>query len=281
MAETANATLYRDELIQAFERRTAALRPRVTSDGIREGNNFVFLVNGSGSASAVTRGANGKIPSRANDATQVTCTLAEWHDKPQTTKFNIFAGQAGAARRASMQQESVGVLNRKEDDLIVDALEASTQYAGTGTEVLSVSKALHAVTVVTNANAVMSANDVTGLITPAAFAYLVQNALISSKDYVNTSMLPGAPSMFVWCNATWMVHTGLPGNATSSERLFVFHRNAIGFAFDVAGMDVDAGYNSEDAYWWARCSGHIGSKLLQNTGVCSIRHDGSGFAATA
>lgn len=281
MAETANQTLYRQELIEAFERRKAMLEPRVTTDGIVSGSNFVFLVSGSGGATAVTRGANGLIPGRANDDVQTTCALAEYHDKPTTTKFNIFAGQAGAARRAALQTESTAVINRQADDLIIDALEASTLYAGLTAETLSPAKALHAITVVTNSNAVMSANDVTGLISPAAHAYLSQNALISSKDYVDSSMLPGMPMMFRWVGATWMVHTALPGNGTSSERLFVFHRAAIGLAKDRAGLDMAAGFNDENAYYYARCSMHMGAKLLQNTGVCSIRHDGSGYASTA
>lgn len=281
MAETANQTLYRQELVKTFERRSALLEPRVITDGIASGSSYVFLINGSGSATAVTRGSNGKIPARANDDTQVTCTMSEWHDKPQATRFNIFAGQAGAARRGAMQEESIAVLNRKADDLIIDALEESTQYAGTTASTLSADKVLHARSVVVSANAVVNANDVTGLLTPAAEAYLLQVKEITSKDYVDASQLPNAPTMFKWAGITWMVHTGLPGAGTSSERLFVFHRNAIGLARDRANMNVAAGYNDEDDYYYARASMFMGAKLLQNTGVCSIRHDGSAFAATA
>lgn len=281
MAETANQTLYRQELVKTFERRSALLEPRVITDGIASGSSYVFLINGSGSATAVTRGSNGKIPARANDDTQVTCTMAEWHDKPQATRFNIFAGQAGAARRGAMQEESIAVLNRKADDLIIDALEESTQYAGTTASTLSADKVLHARSVVVSANAVVNANDVTGLLTPAAEAYLLQVKEITSKDYVDASQLPNAPTMFKWAGITWMVHTGLPGAGTTSERLFVFHRNAIGLARDRANMNVAAGYNDEDDYYYARASMFMGAKLLQNTGVCSIRHDGSAFAATA
>lgn len=281
MAETANQVLYRQELVKAFERRAALLEPRVTTDGVASGNQFVFIVNGSGGAAAVTRGANGKIPGRANDDTQVTLTMGEWHDKPQMTRFNIFSGQAGAQRRAAMQDESIAVLNRKADDLIIDALETSTQYAGLAAATLTIDKALHAKTIISNANAVMTANDVTGLLTPAAEAYLLQAKEIASKDYVDTSMLPNAPQMFKWAGITWMVHTGLPGIGTSSERLFVFHRAAVGCGINREEMNVGAGYNDEEDYYFARCSRFMGAVLLQNTGVCSIRHDGSGYAPTA
>jgi hypothetical protein len=281
MAETANQVLYRQELVKTFERRYAILEQRVTADGIASGAQFVFLVNGSGGANAVTRGVNGLIPARANDDTQVTLDMTEWHDKPQATRFNIFAGQAGARRRSAMQEESIAVLNRKADDLIIDALEASTQYAGLAATTLTVDKVMHAQTVVANSNAIMTANDMTGVLTPAAHAYLVQAKEIGSKDYVDMGPLPNMPTMFKWAGITWMVHTGLPGVGTSSERLFVFHRAAVGLGRNREEMNVAAGYNDEHDYYYARSSMFMGAKLLQNTGVCSIRHDGSGYAATA
>ena len=56
----------------------------------------MFLVAGSGGATAVTRGLNGNIPPRVDSLTQVPATLVEWHDKPQRTEFNIFASQGDA-----------------------------------------------------------------------------------------------------------------------------------------------------------------------------------------
>lgn len=282
MAETANQTLYKQELIKTFERRTAKLESRVVTDGIASGANYVFLVNGSGNRSAVTRGANGRIPAASNNDDQYTCAMAEWHDKPQSTRFNIFAGQAGAQRRAAMQVESVGVLNRKADDLVIAAAVAgNTQFAGLTAEPLSAQKALHAISVVLTNNVELSPNDVTGLLTPAAFAYLVQNDLVSSKDYVDQGPLPNMPLMFKWAGIMWMIHTALPGAGTSSETLYVFHRNAIGLAKDRANMNVSAGYNDEEDYYYARASMFMGAKLLQTSGICGIRHDGSAFAATA
>jgi hypothetical protein len=281
MAETANQTLYRQELVKTFERRQAFFEPRVTTEGIASGNSFVFLVNGSGGRTAVTRGVNGNIPASANDDTQVTVQMSEWHDKPQATRFNIFAGQAGAKRRGAMQEESIAVLNRKADELVITALAGSTQYAGLTALPLTAPIALRAISVVLSNNAGLSVNDVTGMLSAAAFTLLVQQQLISSRDYVEMGPLPGMPTMLRWAGITWMVHTGLPGAGTSSERLFVFHRNAVGLARDRDAMNVAAGYNDENDYYYARASMFMGSALLQNAGVCSIRHDASGQVATA
>ena len=75
----------------------------------------MFLVAGSGGATAVTRGLNGNIPPRVDSLTQVPATLVEWHDKPQRTPVNIFAIQ-GNGRRI-MQCSNVKVLDRKLQEL--------------------------------------------------------------------------------------------------------------------------------------------------------------------
>ncbi len=123
---------------------------------------------------------------------------------------------------------------------------------------------------------------VTALITPAAHAYLVQTPEFSSAKYVNDSDRPfanGPQRAFDWFGMRFIVHTGLPSLATSSEKLYVFHRNAIGHAYS-KDIDVQAGYDAEQDYSWSRASVYQGAKLLQNSGVVVIAHDGSGYAAT-
>ena len=164
--------------------------------------------------------------------------------------------------------------------LVITELATATQYAGLTATTLTIDKAMHAVSVILSANAGLTQNDVTGLLTPAALAYLMQVKEVTSKDYVEMGPLPGMPLMIRWAGITWMTHTALPGAGTSSETLFVFHRNAIGLARDMDNMNVAAGYNDEDDYYYARASMFMGAKVLQSTGICKIRHDGSAYAAT-
>ena len=88
----------------------------------------MFLVAGSGGATAVTRGLNGNIPPRVDSLTQVPATLVEWHDKPQRTEFNIFASQ-GDGRRI-MQGSTVKVLNRKIDQDILGVISGASSNLG-------------------------------------------------------------------------------------------------------------------------------------------------------
>jgi hypothetical protein len=44
-------------------------------------------------------------------------------------------------------------------------------------------------------------------------------------------------------------------------------------------MSMGIGYDEEQDYSWARASVFMASKLLQNSGVVVINHDGSAFVA--
>jgi len=80
-----------------------------------------------------------------------------------------------------------------------------------------------------------------------------------------------------WMGFNWIVHPHLPGVGTASESCFAYHRCALGHAVNTGEMDVRAGYNEENAYYWARSSIFMGSSLLQNSGVLVVNHNGAAY----
>lgn len=278
MTDTAFKTMYREEYVAAFERGQSFLRFCTTTEAMISGQSAVFLVAGTGGAEAVTRGTNGLIPGRADDLNQYTATLAEWHDKPKRTKFNIFGSQSDGRR--IMQEGSVKVLNRKIDADIITELATATQDTGAA-QTASLDLTMYAQTILGNNDVDLEdENNLFAVVTPAYRAYLMQTKEYGNGDYVDVKPFSGpARKMFRWAGFNWITHTGLPGKGTNAEKCFFFHRSAIGHAFDSVGMDVSAGYNEEDSYYWARASAFMGSKLLQNSGVAVVNHDGSRFAA--
>ena len=275
MSDTAFQTLYRQEFIAGFEQKQSLVRQTVTTEANVNGNTAVFLVADSGSAAAVTRGTNGLIPARADNLTQNSCTLAEWHDLVRRTGFNLYASQ-GDGRRI-MQDTTMGVLNRKIDSDIIAQLETGTQDTGTAAT-MSLSLAMYAVAILGN-NAVPMDGNISALITPAAYAYLMQTKEFASVDYVNNKPFESGMTMFRWAGINWIVHPNLTGKGTSAEKCIVYHKSAIGHACDVASIQTAVGYDEEQDYSFARATGYFGSKLLQNTGVVIVNHDGSAYAA--
>lgn len=278
MADTAFQTQYRQEFVAGFEQRESVLRKTVTTEAVIKGNSAVFLIADSGDATATTRGVNGLIPARADNLTQVTATLQEWHDLARKTNFNVFASQGD--QRRIMQMTTMAVINRKIDSDIIVQLETATQDTGAA-QTMSLDLAMRAKVILGN-NDVPMDGQIYGIISPAAEAYLMQTKEFASADYVSRKPFEnngGILTSFMWAGVCWIVHPNLTGKGTSAEKLFMYHRSSIGHALDKDQISAPVGYDEEQDYSWARCTGFFGSKLLQNAGVVVINHDGSGFAA--
>lgn len=273
-ASTAFQTQYRDEFVAAFEERQSWLRGTVTTESVIKGNTATFLVAGSGGATAVTRGVSGLITPRNDSLTQTSATLAEWHDLVRKTNFNIFASQGDQKR--IMQQSTMAVINRKIDADIIAALDGATIDTGTAATA-SIAMIAKSLAYLGNQEVPINEEDnMFGVITPAFQSYLMQTTEFANADYVDMKPFSG-PNMRLrrWYGINWIVHPNLTGVATSSEKCYLYHRNAIGHAIDMAGLDVAVGYDDEQAYSWSRVSGHFGSVKLQNTGIVQMVHDGS------
>lgn len=274
MADTAFQIQYRQEFIAGFEQRMSFLRNTCTTDAVIKGNQATFLVADSGAANAVTRGVNGLIPARADNLTQNTATLAEWHDLVRRSSFNIFASQ-GDGRRI-MQETTMAVINRKIDQDIITELNTATQDTGAAVQG-SLALVMWGLAILGN-NAVPIDGNICGVITPGMYAYLMQTTEFGSADFTGNKPFDGQGTSFRWANVNWIVHPTLPGKGTNAEKCFLYHKSAIGHAYDSASISTSVGYDEEQDYSFARATAYMGSKLLQNSGVVVLNHDGSAFA---
>ncbi len=275
MADTAFQTQYRQELVAAFEEGMSWLRQTTVTESVIKGNQAVFLVGGSGGATAVTRGVNGLIPARADDLTQNTCTLVEWHDLVRKTRWNIFASQGD--QRRLMQDTCRKVLNRRLDADCVAQLDTATATLGAAST-FSLSVAAKAMTTLgENEVPVEEVDNMWAVGTPAVRGYIMQLPEATKIDYVEMKMLAGpARRVMRWAGFNWIFHPNLTGVGTSSEKCYFYHRDAVGSAFDSGeGMNTAVGYDEEQDYSYARCSSFTGAKLLQQTGIVQFLHDAS------
>lgn len=279
MVDTAYQTQYRQEFVAQFEQKISYFRASGTNDVVIQGQTAVFLVAGTGNAQAVTRGVNGMIPSRADSLAQTSIPLQEWHDKPRRTKFNIFASQGNG--RQILQAGTVKVINRKVDDLMISALNTATLTTGATGIPASLALFSKAQAILGNSDVDIEEEDnMFCAITPAARNYLNQIKEFTNANYVDVKVLDGpAVKMKRWMGLNFFVSNRLPGRTTPTETCFMFHRSAIGWAINSGDMEVDADYNREESYYWARCSAFMGAGLLQNVGVVKITHDGSAIVA--
>lgn len=277
MADHAFQRKYRTETIKGYEKNKSLTMRLVTTEADIQAKEATFLVADSGGASAVTRGLNGRIPSRPDNLNQFTAVLEEWHDVVERTRFNIYTSQGDG--RKIMQQTTHAVINRKCDEIIYDELGLGTQSWNTGGAASVATLAL-----ILRANAQLGQNSVLNdgggnnvgcIITPAFHAKLMELDQFSSHDYVKDTKFNnvGKDRAFSWLGRDWVVDEALPGAGTANAKCFMFHKTSIGCAVDSENMQCEVDYDRRDDFSWARCSIFMGAKLLQNSGIIIMNHD--------
>jgi len=278
MAVEAAVVQYKKDFVPAFQQRSSLLRMAAMKETVMNGNQATFVVSGSSSDTAVTRGTNGQIPYGNPTNSQVTATLVEKHAPYELTGFNVFASQGDQVR--VMRDQSIAVINRDIDLTILAELANATQDFGTGTATLAT---------VLGAQAILGNNDVDvedeanmfAVITPAFRGYLLQTTEFANGDYVDMKPLGGpVRKMYRWAGVNWIVSSRVTGIGTASEICYMFHRSSLGYAINVGEDKIFAGYDEKQGLSWSRAEVYHGAKILQNSGIVKITHDGSAFVAT-
>lgn len=269
---------YREEYVAGFEQRSSQLRGAVLTEAMIKGNTAEFLVASTSDKDAVTRGLNGDIPYQNVNNNQYTATLVEKHAPFEKTGFDIFGSQ-GDQRRV-MMNGSQAVLNRDIDKVILAELGNATQNTGSAATG-SLALVMKAQTILGNNDVDVDMEDDMFFVASHAFrAYLMQIASFASAEYVDVKPFSGPARKFVrWAGFNWIFSTRIAGKGTNSEACFAFHRNAIGHAIALSEENIFAGYEEKQDRSWTRATAYHGAKLIQNTGVVKVVHDGSAYVA--
>ena len=276
MAVEAAVVQYREAMVDQFEQNVSILRYSMTKESMTKGNQATFLVAGSGTDTAVTRGVNGQIPYGNPTNTQSTATLVEKHAPYELTNFNIFSSQGD--QKAIMRKASMAVINRDIDIEILSVLSGATIDTGTATT--------GSINMVMSAQAELGVNDVPvedednmfAVITPAFRAYLMQTTEFSSGDYVEFKSYSGAiRKMWRWAGINWMVSARITNIGTNNELCYMYHRDSMGFACNMGEESIAIGYDEKQDSSWSRSTIYRKALRLQNSGIVQMKHDGSAY----
>jgi hypothetical protein len=278
---------FRNEFVAGFAQRQSLLKDTTTREMMIKGNQATFLVANTTNV-AVTRGVNGLIPYGDNDNAQVTAPLSERHAPIKMNSFNIFASQAD--QRAIMQMNSMAAINNDIDLTILAELAQGTLDTG--------ATAIASVTMIGKALAQLQINgvpwdgEVYGVVSPAFLEYLTNIPAFASADYVTVKPNANYPGLnasdpnkqgqgwYEWKGVKWIVSSKITGIGTAAELCYVYHRSAIGHASNTKDVQCVIGYDEEQDYSFARSTIYQGAKLLQNSGMVRLLHDGSALIAT-
>jgi hypothetical protein len=274
MSVEAAVTQYRQAFIDQFEARVSLLRMATTKESMNSGLTVTFLVAGSGTDTAVTRGVNGQIPYGNPTNTQISATLVEKHAPYELTNFNIFASQGD--QKAIMRKASMNVINRDIDLTILTELANATidtgAYVPASTDMVE-----KAIAYLGNQNVPVEEEDnLFAVISPSFRGYLRRTTEFTNGQYVDVKPLNGpVRKMWRWAGLNWITSSLLTGVGTSSEKCYMFHRDALGYAVNVGEESVAIGYDEKQHSSWSRATIYHAAKILQNTGIVELRHDGS------
>lgn len=276
MTVEAAVAQYRQATVDQFEGKVSVLRAMTTKETMKSGLTVTFLVAGSGTDTAVTRGVNGQIPYGNPTNSQKTATMVEKHAPYELTGFNIFASQGD--QKAIMRQASMNVINRDIDLTILAELANATIDTG--------AYATASLAMVEKAKAYLGNNDVPveeednmfALITSSFRAYLMQTTEFASGDFVDVKPMTGPTrKMWRWDGINWATSSRITGTGTSAELCYMWHRAALGYAVNLNEDSVDIGYDGKQDTSWSRATIFHVPKILQNTGIVQMKHDGGAF----
>jgi hypothetical protein len=275
----AAVTHYRRQFTGTFEQSVTMLRHTATREQVIKGNTAVFLVAGSGGATAVTRGSTGQIPYGQASNSQKTATLVEKHAPFELTGFNIFASQGD--QNEVMRTSSMKVINRDIDQTLIDILDTATNDTGSyrtaDMAMISLAKGILGI----NDVDVSDIENLFAVITPGFNAYLEQTTEFANGDYVDIKPLAGITrKIWRWHGVNWIISTRLTGLGGATEKCYMFHRDALGYACNVGEDNIMVGYDEKQDTSWSRATIFHGGVLLQNSGIVQMKHDGSAIVAS-
>lgn len=248
----------------AYQQMGTKLRSTIRSKSGVVGASTTFQKVGKGTAT--TKSRNGLISVMNLDHTPVECMLTDyyagdWVDALDELKTNIDERRvvAGAGAYA---------LGRKTDELIIDAMSATTNTVGDGDSKLTKALILSAVEKL-NAADVPDDGRRFAVVGVRQWNELLEMEEFTSSEFVGDTPLVSGFETKKWLGVIWVLHNGLPIEGDKRD-CFMYHASAIGHA---CGQEVksDISWNGERAAHFISNSMSQGAVLIDNTGIVRIK----------
>jgi hypothetical protein len=227
-----------------------------------------------GSGTAVTKSRHGEITPMNVTHTQPSATIVDfyagdWADLLDEAKTNIEV-------RMNYARAGAYALGRKVDSQITTVLDSTSQSTITYavTDFNAIQSSLLQMTEALDSNSVPNDGQRYGALTPRAYAQAMTVEAFASSDYVGSNGLPfteGAPGhrkFKDFMGVKWCMHPDLPGKGTSTAKIFVWHKSAIGYASGKHAGNVAANESvSADITWHGDRASHFINHMMSGEAV--------------
>lgn len=257
---------FQAEVHQAYQRMGSKLRNTVRPRNGVKGASTTFQKIGKGSAS--TKARHGKVPVMNVDHEPVECQLydyyaGDWVDRLDEIKIDH-------NEKAVIVEAGAYALGRKTDELIINQLDASTNYAGDGADGLTKAKVLEAFELLGAADVPDDGNRF-AIVGYKQWSDLLGIQEFANADYVGDDNLPWKGTQAKkWLGTLWMPHSGLTKDGGDVRYCYWYHKTAVGHA---VGQDVTTNitWHGDRAAFFISNSMSQGAKIVDTSGVVSMR----------
>jgi hypothetical protein len=220
-----------------------------------------------GKGTASTKARHGMVPVMNVDHAPVECVLydyyaGDWVDRLDELKTNINEQQVVARAGAY-------ALGRKTDELIIQQLATSSNFAGGNSDGLTKQKILTAFEMLGNAE-VPDDGQRFAVVGWKQWSELLNIQEFANADYIGEEELPWKGSQAKrWLGTLWLPHSGLP-KAGNVRSCFWFHKTAVGHAVG-AEVKTDITWHGDRAAHFVNNMMSQGACLIDPTGVVTMR----------
>lgn len=241
------------------------LRNTVRSKNNIVGASSTFQKVGKGTAS--TKARHGMVPVMNLDHEPVECFLqdyyaGDWVDSLDELKTNNNERQIVARAGAY-------ALGRKTDELIINELDASTNFAGDGTDGLTKDKVLTAFEMLGGAD-VPDDGERHAIIGWKQWTDLLKIPEFSDMDFVGSEELPWKGTQAKrWLGTLWIPHSGLT-KQSDVRYCYWYHKSAVGHAVG-ADVKTDVTWHGDRASHFINNMMSQGACVIDPSGVVSMR----------
>lgn len=268
-------TEFDNEVKHAYQGEGSGLRNTVTLRTGVVGDTYKFRKMGKGLANQKATSAD--VTPMDVDHSLITCTLTNWNAPEYTDIFD--AAEVNFDEQKELASTIANALRRREDQLIIAALDAATSLAGTVTEDIGGTNSGLNPEKVRRAMRYLDAEGVPGMDRHWLFRAedkenLLAETEVTSSDYNTVKALVNG-EINSWCGFVFhLVETrdegGLPAGSSSEHMNFAYHKASTGLA---VGLDLrtEVNYIAHKTSWL--CNGLLkaGAAVRDTKGVVDIQ----------
>ncbi len=270
----AASTEFDDDVKQAFQTMGSGIVDAVTQRNNVIGDTYKF--RGMGKGLANQKASQADVTPMDISHSLITATLGNWNAPEYTDIFD--AAEVNFDEKQELAMTIAGALYRRQEQIIIDAMDAATPGAtvlttvgGAGTN-MNKAKVLRAAKELNDAGVAMD-QDRHIMVSASGLEAMLGETEVASSDFNNVqSLITG--ELKYWMGFHWhIIETRSEGGLTSASSVrdgYAWHKSAVGLA---TGIDIttDVNWIAQKTSWLCNGMMKCGAAIREEAGLIKVQ----------